>query len=130
MESSSMKSIIIDDNTNFLNNLENKGYRIISIVGKSYQDIADELIEFDQIQNIVINISLLFNTKKRLDYLGVDLMSRLMFEVPAKGWTLLTFEKPKNILGKHNANILPKLKNVQIIDYIKFIEDIFHNGKY
>lgn len=124
-----MKSIIIDDNVYFLNKLENRGYRIISIIGKSYQNIVNEIAAYSQLEDVFINISLLFNTTKRLDYMGIDTMSRLMFETPAKGWTLLTFEKPKNILGKHNANILPKLKNVQIKDYLKFIEEISNHGK-
>jgi hypothetical protein len=124
-----MKSIIIDDNVYFLNKLENRGYGIISIIGKSYQNIVNEIAAYCQIEDVFINISLLFNTTKRLDYMGIDTMSRLMFEAPAKGWTLLTFEKPKNILGKHNANILSKLKNVQIKDYLKFIEEISNHGK-
>ena len=124
-----MKSIIIDDNVYFLNKLENRGYRIISIIGKSYQNIVNEIADYSQIEDVSINISLLFNTTKRLDYMGIDTMSRLMFEASAKGWTLLTFEKPKNILWKHNANILPKLKNVQIKDYLKFIEEISNHGK-
>lgn len=124
-----MNTVIIDDNNSFLLSLEGKGYKVILTANKDFSAISNELKNLDEVEKVLINISLLFNTTKRMDYNGIELMSRLMFEVPIRSWTLLTFEKPNNVIKRNNAKILSKLKNVKLLEYIKLLNEIVNNGK-
>lgn len=124
-----LETLIIDDNDSYLKDLKILEYRTITTNGKSYQDITNEIYSYEKIEHVFINISLLFNTTKRLDYMGIDLMSRLMFEIRAGKWNLLSFEKKDSILKKHNTQILSKLKNVNIVDYITFLKVVAKNAR-
>lgn len=124
-----MNNLLIDDNTDLLYHLSQKGFKTFCSMGKSLSDIVNDVSKQSFLVNeIFINISLISNdSNKRLDYSGINLMQRLMFEIPIKQWNLLSFEKQDSILKKHNTQILSKLKNVNIVDYIAFLKEVAKN---
>jgi len=93
--------------------------------GKNLSVIIGEICNnFSSVEKIYINLSLVLNdSSKRLDYLGIILMQRLMFEFNADSWILLSFENAESIRKKHNAQVLSKLQNVKIQDYITFLKE-------
>lgn len=124
-----MSIVIIDDNLDFLNQLSQKGYKTLCSKNRSLSEIVNDVSKQSVLVNeIFINISLISNdSNKRLDYSGINLMQRLMFEIRAGKWNLLSFEKQDSILKKHNTQILSKLKNVNIVDYITFLKEAAKN---
>lgn len=126
-----MKALLIDDNPFLLSLLENLGYKTISSVGKEIQEVISEAVtKFTKSADVFINISLLYDrSNNRMAYAGITLMEKLMFEIPVKQWNLLSFEKRENILKKHNTQILSKLQNVKIIDYITFLKEVAKNAE-
>ena len=66
--------------------------------------------------------------RKRLDYTGFVLLKKLMFEIKANKWFLLSFENKENILKKHNALLLSSLKGINIYNLILLL--IFNCSKF
>lgn len=125
-----MNNLIIDDNNDILPLLSRKGFQTFCAKGKNLFEIIIEISNnFSSADKIYINLSLVLNdSNKRLDYLGIILMQRLMFEFNAGSWILLSFENAESIRKKHNAQVLSKLQNVEIQDYITFLKKATKNA--
>jgi len=125
-----MNILLIDSDLEFLKQLSQKGLQAFCAKGENLSEIVSEISNnFSSVEKIYVNLSLVLNdSNKRLDYLGIILMQRLMFECNADSWVLLSFEKAESIRKKHNAQILSKLQNIEIVDYITFLKEAAKNA--
>ena len=116
-------SLIIDDDYHWLSELEKLGYKTIFSYGITHKEIIKKAIDMPGIINIYINLCLLCNESEvRLQYLGIDLIKKLMLEKHVGKWFLLTFEDKKQIFTNNNTQLLKQWKTVQLLDYIYFIK--------
>lgn len=126
MQLSKNKSVlIIDDNRDWLEQLELYGFQTLCTKGFNKEEILNKAKCVTKVSFIYINICLIYNgVSERLQYGGTDLLIELLFEFQPKGWKLLTFENEEQIFNYSKNLVLQTLKNVSICDYLTFINKI------